>query len=405
MAIPSPGPGVDPPIEPPAGPAPSSPSSTPEPTASPAPSTPAPNGTEGGGGLLGSGWDLLAGALEGFVESLADGVGVLVDIFHGRLLTLPASGVAGDPSTWVPPSDPYWQAAFIVYAMLSVFVLPLIWSVGWFNVGFPRGGRRRDRLKTLALAFVLIVAGGVFLQAWIHLWNEAALAFAPSSEEFLATPGSTAKLGLGVALGAALLFFKAIVVLAGLVIHALFVILTYLFVAVWPLSVGLYATGVWPLDGMGTAGITGTLVLPILQFAKALVLRLVFEFPLDATDPATAWTFVLVLVGVTVAFVAIPYVGLKRLLPRMIVAAGGRAGQRGGQRVSELRERAPSSSELRERLSVVQTRENSRLGRRAPGSSLQARRGTGDVDRNAPFGGTDRTHRQQTDTRTRTRSD
>lgn len=417
VAPPAPNPFPDPPADPP-DPAPTDPGG-------PTPPDPGPGGGPGppSGGPKGgpegpvfefpSGWDLLEDALAGAVESLATGVASLVDTFHYHLLTLPAAGNPADPSTWVPPSDPYWQAALLIYGLLSAFLLPLVWAVGWFNVGYPRGVRRRERLKSLALAFVLIVAGWTLLQAWFHLWNVAALAFAPSGESFMATPGNAAKLGVGVVLGLVLLATKAVVILVGLGIHLLFVFLTFVFVALWPLSVALYASDVFAVETMGTAGIAGTLLLGPLQFVKALVLRLIFEFPLDAGAPETATTFLLVVIGVFLAFVGIPYFGLKRLLPRSIVAAGRRAGRTSTDRVG-LRDRAPSGAALRRRVAAVSVPKRpttSRLGRRDGGAG----RGTGSAsstastrvrEGRAPTYQRSRFRDQHvTDTRTRTRSD
>lgn len=357
-----------------------------------------------------SGWELLRGAIAGAVSDFADGVGAVVDVFNRSFLTLPASGTSTQPLTWVPPEDPFWVAAFTVYMMLSAFVLPMVWGVGWFNVALPRGQRRADRAKSFATAFALIVAGFTFLMMWFHFWNEASLAFAPSGGEFMRTPGNVTKLGVGVILGAVLLVYQSIVVLAGVVLHLTFVVLTFVFVALWPLSVGLYVTDFFAVETMGASGIMGTLALGPLQFAKALVLRLVFQFPLSLTDPDTVVTFILVAIGVTIAFVGIPYFGAKRLLPRSIIAAGGRVGTKGGQsprnRLNDLQERVPSGKDLQQQISSIQ-RSDSVLGRRGSGtgSSLQSRARNLSSRASSGFGrGGGRSRTGSEDTRARTGS-
>lgn len=357
-------------------------------------------GSGGGGGVLPDGWELLRGAMEGALQSIADGVQALLDAFNYHLLTLPAAGEATAPATWTGLDDPYWIAVATVYGMVSAFVLPLVWGVGWFNVGYPRGVARRERLKNVTLAVGFIVAGWPFLQLWLHFWNQAALAFAPSGAELLSTPGNTAKLGIGVALGFLLLLSKAIIVLAGLLIHAGFVLLTFVFVALWPLSVGLYLIDAPVVDAIGKASVTGTLMLSPLQFIKALVLRVLFELPLKVDEPATLMTFVLIVIGVFLAFVGIPYYGLKRLLPRTIVSAGRRQRQRRREHMDSLRDRAPSASELKDRVGATVSGAGSRLGRRGgggDGSTLQSRTRSSSIDTRSNSRLTERA-----DTRTRT---
>ena len=369
------------------------------------------NGTAGGGGSGGewlpNGWELLRGALTGALRDFTDGVAGLVDLFNRSLLTLPAVGSATDPATWVQPHDPFWIAVSVVYTMLSAFVLPMVWGVGWFNVAYPRGVQRQERLKSFVTAFVLILCGWTLLQGWFHFWNEATVAFAPSGDEFLSTPGNATKLGLGVVLGVAILLWNALVILGGLLLHLFFVLLTFVFVALWPLSVGLYATDFFAVDAMGASGIMGTLLLGPLQFVKGVILRLIFEFPLDVQQPETATTFILIIIGVMVAFIGVPYFGLKRLLPRSIIAAGGRVGTKGRHqsqdRIQQLQERVPSGQALREKV-----RANSRLGTRgesqSTGSSLQSRtRSQPDVDFSSATRLRDSRNRRMNDTRTRTR--
>jgi hypothetical protein len=315
------------------------------------------------------GWALVEGALVGFVEDLGDGVAGLIDTFNRSLLTLPAPGEPGDGGSWEPPSDPFWEASFTVYWSLVVLILPLVWIVGWLNVGLPRGRSRRERFRTLLIALVGLLAGWVILAAWFHLWNTAALNFAPSGDELLATPGDVTKFGVGVVVGVALLATKATVVLIGLAVHLAFVMLTYVLVALWPLFVGLYALDLWPVSPLGTAGIAATLILAPIQFIKALVLRLVYEFPLEVTEPETAATFLLIVVGVLLAFVLIPYYGLKYLTPQAIVASGGQLSTAdAAERMHRYRDRVPSGEQIRSRMGRDEWSE--------PDSSLSQRRET-----------------------------
>jgi hypothetical protein len=338
------------------------------------------NSGGGGGGVVPdfpSGWDLLTSALDGAITDFLGGVAGVIDAFHGRVLTLPAPGEPMNPATWATPSDPYWIATGTVYAMLMALSLIGIWAVGWFNVGIPRGVPRRRRLRTLVVATLAVGFGfSVILPAWFHFWNEAALAFAPSGEEFLSTPGNTARFGLGVLLGVGLAFAHGSILLAGLGIHLLFIMLTYIFVALWPLSVALRASESFAVETIGYSGILATLALGPLQFAKAVVLRLIFEAPMSPSDPSTLFTALMIIVGLAIAFLLLPWEGLKRLIPRSIVASGGRVGTRTGEsakeRMADLRERVPSGAALRERVHTASSGA-SRLGGRAGGDDTRTR--------------------------------
>lgn len=392
--------------EPPAPPETPEPIVTPEPTETAAP-TPTPNGTAPNGtgevlpGFEINGWDLLVQAMAGFVDSLAAGTAALVDQLEVNFLTLPAAGEPANPATWQPPSDPFFQATFTVYWTLAVLALVLVWAIGWFNVAVPRGASRRQRLKTLSVALIGILAGWTLLMAWYHLWNVAALNIAPEGSEFVQTPGSSLKLGIGIVLGLVLLAVKAIVVIIGIVVQMAFVVLTYTFIAFWPFAVGLYATGLFPLAPMGRAWITAAAILPLIQFVKAGVLRLIFEFPLNLDAPETGATFLLTIVGILVAFVVIPWYSLKYLVPQTIVSAGGQVQTGAEDRMNKYRDRAPSSEDLKATMAGRGREMKSRLGDRDIGSALRS--WSGRVSSSGWGSSSSGDSRSVSDTRARTR--
>lgn len=305
--------------------------------------------------------NIAEGVVQWFVGSLMDGAMFLLEKFNTHLLTLPAAGDPGSPATWfVTPGqfstleDPFWMGVGVVYVMLAAFVLPLIWGVGWFNIGYPRGAGRTKRLKDLVLGVVLVLWGWPMVQLWLHFWNEATLAFAPSGGEFFADPEGIAKLGLGVVLAAIILIYKAALIIVALGLHLFFVLLTFITVAMWPLFVALFLTDIFAISTVGKAGIAATLILGPIQFIKSVVLRLVFEFPLDPSQPESVITVFFILAGVTTAFFIIPWFGLKRLLPRSIMSMG-RQHVGDQERFERLTERAPSGRELTERVREVST--------------------------------------------------
>jgi len=133
------------------------------------------------------------------------------------------------------------------------------------------------------------------------------------------------------------------------------------------------------------------------QFIKAVVLRLVFEFPLNPSEPESVITVFFILAGVTTAFFIIPWFGLKRLMPRSIMSMG-RQHVGSGSKVEQLTDRAPSGRELTERVREVSTPSSgARLsGRDGAGSTGNLRARVGSVLGSRHAGG------EAQDTRSRT---
>lgn len=344
-------------------------------------------GGSGGGGWLSDvpdPWEMFTEILAGILAAITDAVAALIDQFSWSLLTLPAAGDSGDPATWLMgvADDPYWQALITVYVLSTGVGVPIVWGVGWFNVAVPRGHRRRERLLALGKMLGAILAGWFLLQFWFHFWNEATMLFAPSGEEFLSTPGNAAKFGGGLAAIAGFVMTgNSIFILIGVLIHAVFIFLTFALVGLFPISVTLHYSEVPVIQTIGTSTVVVTLLLHPLQFVKGALLRVLFELPLSPSDPETLFSFVLIVVGVAVAFVGVPLMGLKRLLPRTIIGAGLGQMHGGRAKMSDLRERAPSRSELVANIRNVTGDTNaakSKLGHRGgsttgTGSSLQSR--------------------------------
>lgn len=293
-----------------------------------------------------------------------------VDTLHYHLLTVPF------PES-LPPEDPFWIAVFITYMTLAAFCLPLGWTAGLVNVAFPRHKSTRDRAKTLLILLVGIIGGLPFLALWNEFWSTAAIAFAPQGAELVGGPDGLAKLGVGVILGAVLAVAKPLILLAGLLIHAAVVIVALTATAAWPLSLTLSAADTVVTKTLGVVGLVAALAPGPLQFAKSVGLRFLFSIPFDPTEPGTAAGLILVIIGLLVIFVALPWKGLKYATPQAVTIAGGSPEALAGNidaTLKEARQRAPSRQVVTNRLAGSGRLSNpvagvrSRLAQRGGGS-------------------------------------
>lgn len=318
-----------------------------------------PNAGGGGGSLVdgvtidpfGAFADILTGILQVIINTAQS----LIDVFNRSLLTIPACGVIDNPVTWMVggSSDPYCVAMSGVYLSSLAFILPFFWLKGWFRIGIPGRKRRSQRALEFGAYLVLFMVLFGLINGWNHLWNGASLIFAPSGEEFLSTPGNTAKFGAGLAAVVGLLMAgKGIVIIIGLVIHAVFVVLAYALLALSPVSVMLHYSEVPVASKIGTGAIVATLVLGPLQWTKSAILRVLFSLPIQPENPETLFSFFIIFIGVGIAIVLVPYEGLKRMVPRTIVGVGmGGLKTASSSAESKIRERAPSKSQVQATLS------------------------------------------------------
>ena len=387
---------------------------TPEPAPEPTPATPNAPADGGGSGLLDgiipegfpSGWDLFVSFLEGVVDAIVAALVGVIDQFNINFMTLPVSGSWSNPAAIGVPTDPFWIGIYLVYGLLAVPSLMVAWGVGVFGIAVPRNLTRQERTIRLAKALVLIIAGFQLLQLWNLSWNTIALAFAPSGTEFMADPGNAAKLGIGVAAGLFVIAVKGVVLLVGIAIHVTFMFLTYLTVALWPLTIMLYFSEFFVTESAGIATMATTLLLTPIQAGKAIILRVLFELPLLIDNPATLLSFGFIFAGVFLAFVYLPWKALRKLVPHTIISAGGRYGRESASAASKAASNVPGGQELRERVArVAPAAGSTSLRQRARDTSLRSRDRDGRYsDPLSPFGTPDARTTQTGDYRTRTRA-
>lgn len=282
--------------------------------------------------------EMLKGWLKYIVKSIADGIEMLIGGFNHIIFGLPAPGSPTAPTSWSSPSDGWWPSAWKLYLLFTPLGAFAAITAATLAASRPPTKRRawlRDALKAL----VMIAFGWYIAAAGLHLGNELSMALAPSTGEFLATPEGMTKLGFGLILAAAVAVFEVAVIGWALVLLFIQWFLAHVLVGFWPLFWGFRALPSNTARPFADVGVAGLATLIVLKIFQAGILRFMFEIPWGLNSPLTTVMSLLgTAVGLIVATVILPVVGIKKLLPAAMIVAGKRHAPE-GQKIERLRER------------------------------------------------------------------
>lgn len=296
-------------------------------------------------------WGCYSSVVNTVLKDVTSGVSAYVDKFHEETLTLPAPGSLDDPMSWLSPENDRWPHVMPIYgALYSVVAIPMLAQGAW-NIFVSDPHERRPEARRWAKNLFLLIGGLVIVPLALHAGNVIAMGFSPQGEEFFATPGDAAKLGVGLTMGAILLFGKAILVAVALIVVLVQDIMTYWAVAMYPAAIWLMSTRNTFAQAIG-AGIIGMLAFLIfLKCAQAIFLRFLFEMPMG-TDQAAAslMTVIQTIIGVVIAFVALPYYGTLKAIPASAVMITGKLRSEGEDWIKDTREKFPDRQELVDRV-------------------------------------------------------
>lgn len=338
------------------------------------PRTPA-NGTDGSGPVFPSPEEFAEAVAEWIVASISAGLEKFIDTFNRVMFGLPAPGAWEDPDSWVDPTDGWWAGVWETYLILVPIGVFMGVSAATLALSKPPA-ERRQRFLTAAKALGLIVFGFPFLAAVLHLGNALSIALAPAPEEFLSTPGNTAKLGVGVVLGLAVIIVDATVVVIGLAVLFIQYFLVHILVALWPLFWGVRALPFDVARPFGDVGVAGLGVLILLKIFQTATLRFLFEIPWETGQPgALLFSLVGTIVGLVVATLLLPVVAVKKALPAAMLAVGTKHSP-SPDRVQELQTRA--AGRAREHAASILGRGD---GSGSGGAGTSDRRQVGQVQR------------------------
>lgn len=301
-------------------------------------SVPNPNGS-GGGPIFPSPEEWAEDTAEWIVGSVSNGMKGFIEAFNHLVFGLPAPGEADDPETWSDPRDGWWPGVwntYLIFMPIAAFMAVVALTLATAKPP----AERRQRYKRVGFALAMILFGFYIVAALLHLGNSLSVALAPSAEEFFETPGSTAKLGIGVVLGLAVVLVETGVALLGIAILFVQYFLVHILMALWPLFWGLRALPFDLTRPFGDVGIAAIGVLILLKIFQTAILRFLFEIPWDAGHPGSLlFSLVGTIVGLVVATLLLPVVAMKKMLPAAMIAAGTKASP-STDRIKELRGRA-----------------------------------------------------------------
>lgn len=296
-------------------------------------------------------WGCYASVVSVIINDVTDGVSVLVNRFHEETLTLPAPGSVDNPTSWLNPQNGYWPAVMRIYqALYAVVAIPML-AQGTWNIFAADPHERRSEARHWGKNIALLVGGLLIVPLALHAGNIIAMGFAPSGDEFMHTPSNVARLGIGLTVGAALLATKAVLVVLAVIILWIQDLLTYFSVAMYPAAIWLLSSRNTFAQALG-AGIMGMLVFLIfLKAAQAVFLRFLFELPLGFSAGAlSVETVLLTIIGVALAFLAMPYYGTKKAIPAAMVTITGKVRDTSEDWIEDTREKFPDREQLVERV-------------------------------------------------------
>lgn len=248
-------------------------------------------------------------------EELRNLIALGVDVLNELLFQLPAPGDPGDPLSWYTPENGWWPDFMEFYAWMAGL------AVGGLTIGAMLAMLRDDpaetkaRLRVVGKAFFMVILGPLVIGAYLHFFNEVNMVVAPSGSEFVETPASAAKLGVGGVVVLLLLKFYALAIVAAVGMLLAQFILTFVSVGMWPVSWTLRAVPSPLYQSLGEFGTKAFYVLGPLNFFQVAILRMTFSLDWGAYGWAVA---VVAIVGtglmILVSVVGTPWYTFKYLL-------------------------------------------------------------------------------------------
>jgi uncharacterized Tic20 family protein len=326
--------------------------------------------------------DALEGAILNLMDGLGDDASAVARDFSDRgiIFRVPAPGDMGAPTTWVQPSEwtgehgekwkqthkYFWVLGFLGFAGL----LPaLMFAMGKWNRKPDRGTAKR-----FVRGFLLIVAGWVVIALLYHTADAITQLLAPVPGEgdtygYLDVLETTKNSDLAV-LGPLLSGTKGGLLMTAFGVLYMQFVLTFVCAALWPAMWVLNAYRSTMARSAGKIGLAFMGALLIMKVMQAMILRFLVGLELSGTTGELAAT-----VGITVAFVLLPYTVLAKMIPRTLLIFG----------LHELREKGHEDRRYQQRLGNVRRKFNQSL-RRSPDGGVERVGPAGRGSRGLPDG-------------------
>lgn len=233
------------------------------------------------GGLFGvslSPKEWVMSAIHGLADRALDEIAASIDVINYVFVGLPAPGEITSPESWHSPDDGWWPG--IYYAMYVAQALAIIWLAFQLAVSFAYSSakKRRAAWKRQGVAWLMVLGTTLFAPLGLHLFGELAVSIVPEGQQFTAGFGEFSQFGMGVLLGAILVFVATTVVaLAILAIVAVYV-LAHVVVLFWP-----FMWAAWASHGQarsyGSTGIYLYGTVCAISVIQAFFLLAMFQIP------------------------------------------------------------------------------------------------------------------------------
>ncbi|ADE05250.1 uncharacterized protein HVO_C0034 (plasmid) [Haloferax volcanii DS2] len=265
-------------------------------------------------------------AFAGFVESFANGIGDVLDAFQHLVFGINAPGSTTDPATWGAPEGGLWSGAWWLFWTLAPLAIVVLTMQAMSVAGRENTREGKAKLWEIGKAAVMVFVGWPVAIGGLHLFDAISMGLVPDGTEFMSTPGSVSKLGLGLVVGACMLAFQSgtMVVAIGVVLaeHVLLIAA----VAGWPIWWAMKPADNGFSNAASGIGLSMYFGVAGAKVVQAAIAALIFNTSWEIANVSE--TFVTVVasgVGLLVAFVGIPIVVGRNFIPEAMTVLGSPA--------------------------------------------------------------------------------
>jgi succinate dehydrogenase hydrophobic anchor subunit len=250
---------------------------------------------------------------------------------------VPAPGDATDIASWIDPDGGFWSGAWTTYQLLSVAVVPLFAIPFALAFGQTSERERKKALKQVAVSFLLIFVGWLFVAVVLHVTNGVVQGITDySTTTLLDSFGDKSELVSS--FDAVGLFFMSMIyflfTLCGVIMTYLLNLIVYLATGMLPLFFYLRAYPHWFARAMSRVGVSALGAVLMIKLLQAGTLTFLAETQFTRALGISIGVFILKTIGMTLVFLAIPGVLLGNAIPRMYASTAkkGWHGSKGGQK-------------------------------------------------------------------------
>ncbi|WP_336001675.1 hypothetical protein [Halorientalis halophila] len=316
-----------------------------------------------GGFFTGLAANAIEQAMIGFLNGIAEDSEEVAREFDesGVVFDFPAPGDPGDPPSWVNPDawsgtteGERWQGTFTYHWVFGFLgfagLLPAL------MLAMGKGNRKPDRgtAKRFVRGFVMILLGWIVIALCYHLADAVTQIVAPPAGTEQGVRGYVDVLqaaNLEGHLGAVIGGAKGMLLTTALGVLYIQYVLAFVCAAIWPVMWVLMAYRSTIARSAGKIALTFMGALIVIKLLQATIFHFLVAFEFESpVVRETAYT-----VGITLAFMLLPYTVLAKMMPRTLLIFG----------LHELREKGHEDRRYQQRIGNVRRKFNQSL-RRGP---------------------------------------